>query len=439
MTTYRSRYVLPVSLVVFACISDPLLSQERLRPVAAIQRDASIAAAERAIDEATLPRDREMVAGIRERIDDLLAESDSLGAVDYDPLDNNPPRRAFIVNGTSTFAFGAVGALLVGTDAGDAAIKCSGTMIGCETFLTARHCVEGNSNNGNYHIYLQAEGIFGVADILPPHPDYSQPFADLQLLKLSRPITAVLPAGINTAIGVLADTPGTIIGFGYTGFLKNNHGIKRGGPIVTDACHAGDEGFICWLYDYMLSTTCNVDSGGPLFLSPSNANATVVGVNASADASCLADVQSIEVDVRHFSEWILQQGGADIGQPGCTPRGSGPVKAEEVLAVDGFVSAGHPKNFEVTIPDEALEVRIALNAEDRQENNLDLSVVVESTIAGSEKTCNQTGSGNFAFCAFDLQESDSIVQITVSQNENMTGTGHYQMLVTLFSDPGGSP
>lgn len=439
MFKFRSKYVPLVSFVVLACTSEALLSQERLRNVADVQLDASVAAAERAVDQATPPQDREVIAEIRERLDDLRANQDALGAFEYNPLTNVADREAYIVNGTSTFAFGAVGALLIGTDPGDAAIECSGTMIGCETFLTARHCVEGDSNSDNYHVYLQSEGIIGIAEILPPHPDYRQPFADLQLLKLSQPITAVSPAAINTAVSIFAHTSGTIIGFGHTGNLKNDHGIKRGGSIKTDSCHAGDEGFICWLYDKTLSTTCHVDSGGPLFLSPSNLNATVVGVNAMADASCLDDVQSIDADVRQFADWILQQGGADVGQPSCSPTGQGPVKAGEALAVEGLVAAGKPKHFEVPIPDWASEVRIALNAEDRQENDVNLRVVVSSTIPGGEKPCSQTGNGNFAYCKFALQESDAELQITVSQNESSTGTGHYQMLVTMFSNMGGSP
>lgn len=436
MPPFRYECILQVAVALVACTPDLLLSQERLRSVAQVQLDATLAAAEQSINEASLPQDREVLADIRRRLDELRANPNALNAFDHDPFTNKAPREAYIVNGTSTFAFGAVGALLVGSDPGDAAIECSGTMIGCETFLTARHCVEDDPGNDNYHVYLQAEGIIGVSSILPPHPEYSQPFADLQLMTLSQPITAVSPADINTAASILADTSGTIIGFGHTGLLKNDHGIKRGGAITTDVCDAANDGFICWLYDNILSTTCNIDSGGPLFLSPSDVDATVVGVNASADASCRDDAQSIEVDVRHFSDWILQQGGADVGQSSCTPAGRASTEVKKVLVAEGAVATGTPKHFEVPIPDGALEVRIALNAEDRQENNLDLHAAVSSLIAGSEKTCSQTGSGNFAYCKFDLQESDSGLRITVSQNAS--GTGHYQMMVTMFSAGGGS-
>src|SRR5262245_59209009 len=46
-----------------------------------------------------------------------------------------------IVNGDLTSAYPSAGALLFGADPAVSTIQCSGTLIGCDTFLTAAHCV----------------------------------------------------------------------------------------------------------------------------------------------------------------------------------------------------------------------------------------------------------------------------------------------------------
>src|SRR6185295_8046301 len=49
----------------------------------------------------------------------------------------------YIVNGTLTAAYPTTGALLIYDDASHSNVNsfCSGTLIGCQTFLTAAHCV----------------------------------------------------------------------------------------------------------------------------------------------------------------------------------------------------------------------------------------------------------------------------------------------------------
>src|SRR5512139_1602601 len=54
-------------------------------------------------------------------------------------------RQAKIVNGVLEANHANVGALLFGNNPNTATTWCSGTMIGCQTFLTAGHCVDGYS------------------------------------------------------------------------------------------------------------------------------------------------------------------------------------------------------------------------------------------------------------------------------------------------------
>ena len=86
-----------------------------------------------------------------------------------DVIGGGEPSR--IVNGITTHAYPTTGALLVGTNPGNAQLQCSGTLIGCKTFLSAGHCVAGDSNPAHYFVYLQNAGVFSVTAVAP-HDDY---------------------------------------------------------------------------------------------------------------------------------------------------------------------------------------------------------------------------------------------------------------------------
>src|SRR5436853_1187529 len=94
-----------------------------------------------------------------------------------------------IVNGVLTSDYPTVGALLRGTSADTASTWCSGTLIGCSTFLTAGHCVEGRVPT-DFHVFLPNAGIFTVASIAQ-HPSYNFPAADIAVLKLGAAVDGV--------------------------------------------------------------------------------------------------------------------------------------------------------------------------------------------------------------------------------------------------------
>src|SRR5689334_17721200 len=107
--------------------------------------------------------------------------------------------QAPIVNGLETADFPAVGALLSPSNPDRAQLVCSGTLIGCHTFLTAGHCVEG-SVPGSFVVYLQHVGFVGVSAIAM-HPSYDYPVGDVAVLTLATPVTGVRPASIDTSGG----------------------------------------------------------------------------------------------------------------------------------------------------------------------------------------------------------------------------------------------
>ena len=86
-------------------------------------------------------------ASLRSLVVALVAAT-ALGATDCDAAGAVPMVPAHelgtpgrIVNGTLTSLYPSVGALLSPGDPHFATLLCSGTLIGCHTFLTAAHCV----------------------------------------------------------------------------------------------------------------------------------------------------------------------------------------------------------------------------------------------------------------------------------------------------------
>ena len=65
-----------------------------------------------------------------------------------------------IVKGIGTFKHPAAGALLKGGDPQSAGAWCSGTLVGCDKFLTAAHCVAPNPDPKGYLVFFQNAEFF---------------------------------------------------------------------------------------------------------------------------------------------------------------------------------------------------------------------------------------------------------------------------------------
>ena len=116
-----------------------------------------------------------------------------------------------IVNGVATIEFPGVGALVKGASPDSAGSWCTGTLVGCRTFLTANHCVRADRRPGSYHVYFQNLGFVAVEAVSPPHPDYAFPHADLAVLRLAQPVDGLPVTAINRAFTVPNQTPGTLV------------------------------------------------------------------------------------------------------------------------------------------------------------------------------------------------------------------------------------
>ncbi len=207
---------------------------------------------------------------------------------------------ARITNGVLTQSRPTTGSLLVksGINYG---LTCSGTLIGCQTFLTAAHCVCADSS---YDFASQG---------------------DVAVITLSAPITGVPPTPINTTMRPPLATAVEIAGYGLTQGGADDTGILREGQAVTDGCQgqASDAAHVCWTFDAPLGTpgvdsnTCNGDSGGPLFVDFGGGELVAGITSGGISADCLPTDVSYDTDVYVHRAFIQSVGGADLLSTTC--------------------------------------------------------------------------------------------------------------------------
>jgi hypothetical protein len=262
-------------------------------------------------------------------------------------------------------------------------------LIGCQTFLTAAHCLCEDSVTGlilsgkqcnarpdlldpqGKTVFLQNAGLFEVAAIAI-HPRFQfRQRGDLAVLTLTRPVTGVGTSRLNLTEKPEIGTPGTVVGFGLAGAGQHAVGIKRQGQVTTARCiGANDAAHVCFTYDNPLgdpgdrSDTCQGDSGGPLFVDFGTGD-VVAGVTSGGDnPSCQVVDHAFDADVFLDRSWIERAGGVDLDRGFCgdlTPLG-GPGTA--ALGEDGSLDAAVPRQvFSFTVPAGIERLRLALNAE----------------------------------------------------------------------------
>ncbi|MFN2427055.1 MAG: trypsin-like serine protease [Candidatus Binatia bacterium] len=240
-------------------------------------------------------------------------------------------REERVTNGVLSQDRPTTGALLLSFGNNHQAI-CSGTLIGCETFLTAAHCVcEGSPfafcgipNPAEYSVYLQDIGIVGVSaiDVDPTYSFTNQ--GDVAVLTLSSPVSGVAPTPINTLMRPPFGTSAEIAGYGITRGGADDSGMLRRGLAETSACTDADpDSHVCWAFTSPLgvpgldSNSCNGDSGGPLFADLGD-GISVVGITSGGTATdCLPEDASYDSDVFVHAAYIDGVAGADLLNTSC--------------------------------------------------------------------------------------------------------------------------
>ena len=367
------------------------------------------------------------------------------------PVGRPSPR---IVNGTPTSSFAAVGALLE-QDPADPTLfggLCSGTLIGCHTFITAAHCVcpedtdnaqgclaEGTTDPATLRVVFQNGGVRAVESVAID-PDYSfAEHGDAAVVRLTAPMSGIAPAPINRSKRVPLGSRGLIVGFGSTGgppFLASDYGVKRQGLVTTATCpnDVTESAHVCWHFDGTDSSTCMGDSGGP-FATDLGDGLVLAGLTSGGESfSCEPPDEVFDTDVFVVRDWIDAQLASDttascgdlpaVGDSGAATKGGA-----------GNLSQADP-SFDLTfnVPAGTRLLRVVLNAQEfggagfqRQANDIDLFV---GTVGAAEFTCTDDNPSVYGDCEIaSPQAGDWHAQISLVDGDGGTA----QLTVTTFA------
>lgn len=352
--------------------------------------------------------------------------------------------RPRIVNGLETHEYPTTGAMLYHPGSpitpDNAQLYCSGTLIGCETFVVAAHCV-ADPTPSRYAVFLQHAGIVSVAAVVR-HPDFLPdqfPKHDIAVLKLAAPVTGIEPSAIAASDPLpLLPLSGTIVGFGQTQGGAFDYGLKRAGAVLVESCpvipNVSEGDVLCWGFFTPVgppgtdSNTCNGDSGGPLFVDLGGG--TVLGgvTSGGSTQSCLADDVSFDANVYTYRDFVLAQLGADSTTTcGGLPAAGGPDAP--VVSFAGALDASYPtETYTIAVPDGADLLRVTLNGRDDGVFDPDLYVKAGPDASPDSFDCAANGASAFGECAF-AAPAPGTWSLAVHR---AAGAGRYQVTATLF-------
>ncbi len=350
-----------------------------------------------------------------------------------------------IVNGTLTSAYPSVGALLAGS-ATTGSLYCSGTLIGCETFLTAAHCVCDSTgadcqsgahapNPSDYVVFLQHAGFFAVSSIAV-RPDFDFPVGDVAVLKLGTPVTGIAPTPIDGTEAPPFGSSATIVGFGRDAGASD-YGLKRAGDVTMAACTTGvsDATSVCWDFTQPLgppgtdADTCNGDSGGPLFAA-FQCGTTVAGITSGGtSASCLPTDHSYDANVFTYRAYIQTEGGADLANAACGAMPQAGDANTAVFGASGSLNSGTPQaTHSFDVPPGTQQLRVALNAAENFGADFDLYVKAGSPPTTSDFDCKADAPNQYGFCETPSPTPGTWYVLV----QRAAGSGAYQVTATTF-------
>ncbi len=382
-----------------------------------------------------------------------------------------------IVNGAPEFAEPTTAALLQGLDPATALVACSATLIGCDTAITTGHCFNVNASTRRT-LFFQHAGFYEIESAIR-HPVYAAYYdqgigdfytvtrqEDIALIKLVTPVSGITPSPINKTQTPGPGTPGRIVGFGRNPLtevssFQQNLGIKRSGSMTLAACQDSTLSpwdVLCWDPSETIGdpgqevSTCNVDSGGPLFVDQLGVK-VVAGLTKGAiqpSGSCIPPVEAFDTNVYRHHEWIeqtvqqldaeplwvtscgsLPQVETDAVAGSCNGLPWGDGEKTRVCGFDGELSAALlQQQHVIQVPDGTQRLRVAMNGVSRVTNPVDVSLYVR---AGAPPTtsvydCAGVATGNFAACEFADPQVGAWYVLAV----RVTGTVGYQVTATEF-------
>jgi hypothetical protein len=321
-----------------------------------------------------------------------------------------------IVNGLTDNLHPTVG--LFSTNGGE----CSATLIGCQTVLTAAHCVCTLPNDttldgaacaaradlvtpAGKSVFFQHAGTFTVSRVAVDPAFIPDTQSDLAILHLSAPVTNIAPSPVNRVSSPSLGMAGEIVGFGVTLGSASDDGIKRKGNVVTASCQPPSSQFVCWNFNNPLgapgtnSDTCFGDSGGPLFVSLGGQTVLAGVTSGGTSPNCQPLDNSNDDDVFSDLAWIQSEAGADLNATAC---GLGPQigsPGTSVLGSTGTLSKGQKQvASSVVVPVGTTDLRVALNSQDWFENSNALYIRHGAPASTTAFDCKSAALSGQQFC-----------------------------------------
>lgn len=362
-----------------------------------------------------------------------------------------------IVNGATSFAYPAVGLLLLYDDRSltDPNGFCSGTLIGCSTFVTAAHCVcselaenyddclrRGVTDPATMRVMLQHGGYFPVVRVAV-HPQYR--FAsggDIAVVHLGEPVTAIPPAVINDVQRLPLATRGSIVGFGTTGGVRrpDDAGIKRQGTMTVGTCmdDVPEETHICWSFQGADASTCEGDSGGALFADLGNGPVLAGVISGGSAFACTAPDLPFNTDVFVHRDWIMAEAGDDRGSSACGDEIPIDTPPSQRIERSGSLSVSMPESaLTVTVPPGIRTLRVTLNSQlttgigpSSTANDFDLFVAAGNSAGPQRFDCRDIDPSGFGACVV-AAPAPGLWTILASRVE---GEGAFQVTATLLAN-----
>ena len=272
-----------------------------------------------------------------------------------------------VVNGTEVIGYPSTGGLLrAGANPDDGFMQCSGTLVGCDTFVTAAHCVCEDPFDcfdpipaNQLYVFLQHAGIYQAARV-DIQPNYSFPnFGDIAVIRLAEPVEGITPTPIINS-NPPVDAEMTIVGFGLSAKDQTDSGIKREGVLRRTACESfDDELMLCFDFGDSPSVSCSGDSGGPNFIEINGVQHLAGVVSGGGNSTSCTAGQKFATNVSGYTSFVQNVAADSLGGPACgtTPTVDDPTTQIQTVSGIGPVD----ERFTIEVPEGTALLRVGGN------------------------------------------------------------------------------
>lgn len=340
---------------------------------------------------------------------------------------------AAIVNGALVEDFPAVGLLMKGPTIEESHMWCTGTLIGCTTYVTAAQCVCDGPAAAcpdappaePMWIYFQHAGFVPVATIAvdPTYDDQSFEH-DVAVLTLAEPVSGIAPTLLSAAAHA-SGSPVELVGFGRVGPGSDEYGMKRHAQAAFADCP------VAWGVERLCfsdpeATTCAGDSGaGYLVRGPSGFE--LAGVHSSG--YCEAGKLGVGSTIGGHRAFLEAKATGSLGEPACDALAPVGDPSTVVTGEHGRIEAGAIVERTIDVAPGTAELRVAMNSTDTFDsaaNDVDLELWPPDVDAPA---CQAIGSSPVGVCRV-AAPIPGAWRIRVSAK---AGPSDFQLVATTFA------